>query len=165
VKIRNPRTGKEDYKIAPLDAERIGALAATLRAKQIVWATADRKPALHALADAIERHAEAITAALILDTGRAAISRIEVTGTIRMIRRWADNAATIVAQHSVQDRATMIPGISTSTRLIPYPLVGVISPWNFPLTLALIDAIPALAAGCAVIVKPSEVTPRFIRLR
>ena len=32
----------------------------------------------------------------------------------------------------------MVPGISTSTRLIPYPLVGVISPWNFPLTLALI---------------------------
>ena len=38
-----------------------------------------------------------------------------------------------------------------------------ISPWNFPLTLALIDAVPALSAGCAVIVKPSEVTPRFIR--
>jgi succinate-semialdehyde dehydrogenase / glutarate-semialdehyde dehydrogenase len=163
VKVRNPRTGKEDYKITPLDAEPIEALAETLRAKQSAWVSADRKHALHALADAIERHADAITAALILDTGRAAISRIEVTGTIRLIRRWADNAATIVAQHSFQDRATMIPGISTSTRLIPYPLVGVISPWNFPLTLALIDAIPALAAGCAVIVKPSEVTPRFIR--
>ena len=49
------------------------------------------------------------------------------------------------------------------SRLHPYALVGCISPWNFPLTLALIDAIPALAAGCAVIVKPSEVTPRFIR--
>jgi succinate-semialdehyde dehydrogenase / glutarate-semialdehyde dehydrogenase len=127
------------------------------------WATADRKAALHGLADAIERHAGAITEALMLDTGRAAISRIEVTGVVRTIRRWADDAAEIVAQHSVEDRATMIPGISTSTRLVPYPLVGVISPWNFPLTLALIDAIPALAAGCAVIVKPSEITPRFIR--
>jgi acyl-CoA reductase-like NAD-dependent aldehyde dehydrogenase len=38
----------------------------------------------------------------------------------------------------------------------------VISPWNFPLTLALIDAIPALLAGCAVLLKPSEVTPRFV---
>jgi aldehyde dehydrogenase (NAD+) len=38
----------------------------------------------------------------------------------------------------------------------------VISPWNFPLLLGLIDAVPALAAGCAVLVKPSEVTPRFI---
>ena len=162
MKVRNPRTGKEDYKIVPLDAAAIEKLAATLRAKQTAWALVDRTSALHTLADAIERHADAISAALILDTGRAAISRIEVTGTVRLIRRWADNAAQIAAQHYVRDHATSIPGISTSTRLIPYPLVGVISPWNFPLTLALIDAIPALAAGCAVIVKPSEITPRFI---
>lgn len=162
MKVRNPRTGELDYEIAPLDAAAIETLAAMLRAKQTAWALVDRTSALHTLADAIERHADAISAALILDTGRAAISRIEVTGTIRLIRRWADNAAQIVAQHDVRDRATSIPGISTSTRLIPYPLVGVISPWNFPLTLALIDAIPALAAGCAVIVKPSEITPRFI---
>jgi succinate-semialdehyde dehydrogenase / glutarate-semialdehyde dehydrogenase len=41
-------------------------------------------------------------------------------------------------------------------------LVAVISPWNFPLLLALIDTVPALAAGCPVMVKPSEVTPRFV---
>jgi aldehyde dehydrogenase (NAD+) len=39
--------------------------------------------------------------------------------------------------------------------------VGVISPWNFPLLLSTIDLIPALVAGAAVVVKPSEVTPRF----
>jgi acyl-CoA reductase-like NAD-dependent aldehyde dehydrogenase len=38
----------------------------------------------------------------------------------------------------------------------------VISPWNFPLLLALIDTIPALAAGCVVMLKPSEITPRFM---
>jgi acyl-CoA reductase-like NAD-dependent aldehyde dehydrogenase len=41
----------------------------------------------------------------------------------------------------------------------PHGLVGVIGPWNAPLTLTLGDAIPALLAGNAVIVKPSEVTP------
>jgi betaine-aldehyde dehydrogenase len=41
----------------------------------------------------------------------------------------------------------------------PYPVVGVISPWNFPLILSLGDAIPALIAGCSVVIKPSEVTP------
>jgi acyl-CoA reductase-like NAD-dependent aldehyde dehydrogenase len=40
-------------------------------------------------------------------------------------------------------------------------LLGVISPWNFPLLLSFIDAVPALLAGCAAIIKPSEVTPRF----
>ena len=41
----------------------------------------------------------------------------------------------------------------------PYPVVGVISPWNFPLILSLGDAIPALIAGAAVVIKPSEITP------
>ena len=41
----------------------------------------------------------------------------------------------------------------------PIPVVGVISPWNFPLILSLGDAIPALQAGAAVVIKPSEVTP------
>jgi acyl-CoA reductase-like NAD-dependent aldehyde dehydrogenase len=40
--------------------------------------------------------------------------------------------------------------------------VGVISPWNFPFLLSMLDSIAALVAGCAVLVKPSEVTPRFI---
>ena len=46
--------------------------------------------------------------------------------------------------------------------MVAYPLVGVISPWNAPLMLALLDAIPALFAGSAVLLKPSEVTPRVI---
>jgi len=41
----------------------------------------------------------------------------------------------------------------------PYPVVGVITPWNFPLLLALDDAVPALMAGCVVVIKPSEFTP------
>ena len=41
----------------------------------------------------------------------------------------------------------------------PHQVVGNISPWNFPLILSLGDAIPALQAGCAVVVKPSEFTP------
>ena len=111
----------------------------------------------------MSRHANAIAEALTADTGRARISRIEVDGTVRLIQRWVQSAPGIMANVVADNRPTSVPGISTSTRLICYPLVGVISPWNFPLTLALIDAIPALMAGCAVIVKPSEVTPRFIR--
>ena len=166
MNVRNPRTGEADYQIAPLNAAALATVAEHARAAQTAWAArsvAERSAVLRALAAAIAQHAEAITAALTIDTGRAAISRIEVDGTVRLIERWAANGPAIIAAASVADRATAIPGISTSTRLVPYPLVGAISPWNFPLTLALIDAIPALMAGSAVIVKPSEVTPRFIR--
>ena len=163
MKIRNPRTGECDHEIAPLDANGVSDLAQSLRTRQPAWAASDRPAALYAFADAVERNAGPISDALTIDTGRKAISHIEVMGTVSLIRRWANRATGVIASALTHDVPTAIQGISTSTRLIPYPLVGVISPWNFPLTLALIDAIPALAAGCAVIVKPSEVTPRFIR--
>ena len=53
-----------------------------------------------------------------------------------------------------------LPG---SNRLMPQPLgvVGVVSPWNYPLQLALAPALGALAAGNRVMIKPSELTPRF----
>jgi succinate-semialdehyde dehydrogenase / glutarate-semialdehyde dehydrogenase len=166
MKVRNPRTGEHDYEIAPLSTEQLADVGFAMRTAQPEWAARDvteRAAIMLRFGDAISRHADAITAALTADTGRAKISRIEVDGTVSLIRRWANSAEAIIAAASVQNRQTAIPSISTSMRLVPYPLVGVISPWNFPLTLALIDAIPALMAGCAVIVKPSEVTPRFIR--
>lgn len=166
MKVRNPRTGEQEYEIALLGEAQLAGLVADLRGRHHGWASLspeDRAVKLAAFADAIEHHSAAIAAALTTDTGRRAVSQIEVTGTVGLIRRWAANAPALIAAHGDRERATAIPGIATTTHLVPYPLVGVISPWNFPLTLALIDAIPALAAGCAVIVKPSEVTPRFIR--
>lgn len=166
MKIRNPRTGEFDYAISPLNAVALETTVKRLRSMQPVWASHEpdfRAAFLLKLAKAIESHSKAIIDALKVDTGRAAISRIEVDGTIRLIARWAAAAPAMIAAASVANRQTAIPAITTTTRLVPYQLVGAISPWNFPLTLALIDAIPALMAGCAVIVKPSEVTPRFIR--
>ena len=55
-----------------------------------------------------------------------------------------------------------MPTVAIESQVVAYPLVGVISPWNAPLMLALLDAVPALFAGSAVLLKPSEVTPRVI---
>lgn len=166
MQVRNPRTGSSDYMIDPLDGATVAVLAANLRARQVAWAArsaAERAELLRSIAAAITRHRDAIIAALIDDTGRLTISAIEVDGTIRTLERWAALAPALIERATGMPRASATPGIDIGTRLVPYPLVGAISPWNFPLTLALIDAIPALAAGCAVIVKPSEITPRFIR--
>ncbi len=165
MKVRNPRTGIEDYEIAPLDAGGVATLTADLRARQPLWAALtpeQRSERLRALGVAIAARREQIAAALTADTGRRAISAIEVDGTIRTLERWAARAPELIAA-AQDERPSATPGIEIATRVVPYFLVGAISPWNFPLTLALIDAIPALAAGCAVVVKPSEVTPRFIR--
>ena len=166
MKVRNPRTGERDYEIAPLDRAGVEALAQSLRAAQPAWAAKsaeERADALRALAAAVGEKREAIAAALTLDTGRRAISGSSGDGPVRCLEYWAASAPDLIARAGGEPRPSATPGIAVATRLVPYPLVGVISPWNFPLTLALIDAVPALAAGCAAMVKPSEVTPRFIR--
>lgn len=166
MKIRNPRTGAHDHEIAPLDEVGVRDIAARLRAAQPAWVAltpAERGEQLRALGGAIAARRNAIVAALSRDTGRQAISAIEVDSAVATLERWAKLAPDLIARGEGAARPSATPGIVLGTRLVPYALVGVISPWNFPLTLSLIDTIPALAAGCAVIVKPSEVTPRFIR--
>lgn len=161
--VRNPRTGQADHAIAALDAAEVAAVAADLRARQAGWAALGvegRVAALGRLKTEVAARAEALTDALIADTGRTRISRIEVGGFLGQLDRWAALAPDLLAPAPPRPSAT--PGIRIEAATRPYPLVGCISPWNFPLTLAMIDAVPALAAGCAVIIKPSEVTPRFI---
>lgn len=164
IPVRNPRTGQPDRAITPLSAAEVGALASRLRAAQPAWAALApeaRAASLVRLADAVAAHAPAIQAALEIDTGRRRIAALEVETAIGMLRRWAARAPGILADAQTSGQAAM-PGVTWKTSLSPYPLVGVIAPWNFPLILSLTDAVPALAAGCAALIKPSEVTPRFI---
>ncbi len=166
MKVINPRSGEADYDIAPLSAEGLARLTARMRDAQKAWSArspAERGAILLKLAAAIGKHHAAIADALTVDTGRKAISQMETAGIPGSLARWAKAAPDLIARHRITAHQTVHPTITTDTRLVPYPLVGVISPWNFPLTLALIDAVPALMAGCAAIIKPSEVTPRFIR--
>jgi len=166
VKIRNPRTGEADYQITPLDAGAVATEASRLRKGQSAWLAKtpeQRGEIMRRWADAIETALGTIIPALIDDTGRGGISKIEAAGVPGQIRRWADAAPGLISEAEASGQSTSNPTITTSTQLVPYPLVGVISPWNFPMTLSLIDAIPALMGGSAVLIKPSEVTPRFIR--
>lgn len=165
LKLRNPRTGQSDGELAVTSQAELDVLATTLRAAQPAWAAQPvqyRCDALLALADALERHREPMIDALLRDTGRWHESVIEFDSTLATLQRWAAGAPACL---DVSAEATgNIPFIKTRLNLVPYALVGVISPWNFPLLLSLIDAIPALAAGSAVMVKPSEVTSRFVEV-
>lgn len=62
--------------------------------------------------------------------------------------------------------ATALQFMPARNRLLPQPLgvVGIIAPWNYPLQLTLAPAIGAIAAGNRVMIKPSELTPRFAAL-
>jgi succinate-semialdehyde dehydrogenase/glutarate-semialdehyde dehydrogenase len=160
--VRNPRTGENDYRIAVADEAEVAAAATRLRAAQPDWAARpveQRIAVLRRWVEAVGRHGDGLLRALVTDTGRSFVSRAEIAGLGATVERWSRLAPDILAE-PLQESTT--PGIDYRIQLVPIPLVGAISPWNFPLTLSLIDAVPALVAGCAVLVKPSEVTPRFV---
>lgn len=160
--VRNPRTGAQDYEISVAGPAEIAATAARLRTAQRAWAAlslADRGAALLRLAETLVKHRAAITAALEIDTGRRRIAGMELDGAVAALRGWVAQAPHLLPDGWTQGGA--MPHIRHAPQFIPYTLTGVISPWNFPLTLSMIDTIPALLAGSAVIIKPSEVTPRF----
>ncbi len=163
--VRNPRTGKSDFTLDCASPATIRASALKLREAQTLWASrsdGERTDALLRWAAAIDDAAASITSALTKDTGRRRLSQIETATVTQLIRRWAARAPGLLGRQRQMHQPTATPSISTTTLPIPYSLVGIISPWNFPLVLSLIDAVPALAAGCAVLIKPSEVTPRFV---
>jgi acyl-CoA reductase-like NAD-dependent aldehyde dehydrogenase len=72
---------------------------------------------------------------------------------------WRKHARTFLAEEKVRTASPFLMGRKLTLRYAPVGVVGVIGPWNYPLTNSFGDAIPAMAAGNAVIVKPSEVTP------
>ncbi|TQV81245.1 aldehyde dehydrogenase family protein [Exilibacterium tricleocarpae] len=161
--VRNPRTGERDYTFEPADGARIAATCERLRRGQAAWAEATppaRAAVLQRGKAALQARRDEIVAALFCDTGRMRETLLEFDGVCRAIDRWCDWAPPWLAPQSPV--ATTVPFLQVAAQDVAYPLVGVISPWNFPLLLSLIDAIPALLAGSAVVIKPSEVTPRFI---
>ncbi|MDA5192900.1 aldehyde dehydrogenase family protein [Govanella unica] len=163
MRVRNPRTGSYDYEFTPTPLGDVAATAKRLRANQKAWVARGleyRIEVLERWAVAVTAERDAIADALTIDTGRALISGREAEGLPRNIRRWLGSAADLMKTELHQSR--ILPTVTYQNQLVPYALVGAISPWNFPVTLSFIDAIPALVAGSAVILKPSEITPRFV---
>ncbi|MBW7931455.1 MAG: aldehyde dehydrogenase family protein [Gammaproteobacteria bacterium] len=163
IGVRNPCTGREDYWFVPPTEAGLAARCRELRAAQPAWrgmGVEARCAAMLRLADAFDARLGLLVQPLTVDTGRTRVAAGEIASVVRNIRRWCGRAPALVVTEEFDSK--VMPSLRIGQQLVPYPLVGVISPWNFPFALSFIDAIPALLAGCAVIVKPSEVTPRFV---
>ena len=161
---RNPRTGAVDHFMPVVRPEQVRATAEQLRGAQSAWLAAGvqlRVAVLRRWAQALLAERQALVGALRTDTGRHAEAVLEFDATLGAIERWCAQAPALLTDEPT--RQASIPFIRVEQKRWPHPVVGVISPWNWPLLLSLIDAVPALLAGCAVLIKPSEVTPRFVQ--
>ena len=162
IEVRNPRSGKYDYVIIPPPEKLLEQLCSRLRRSQVRWqqlGIEGRIEALQQWKQAILSLRDKLTEALVNDTGRLSISVMEIDSFLSSMDRWCKLAPGLLEESG---KDTAIPFIKLQQTAVPYQLVGVISPWNFPLLLSTIDTIPALLAGCAVVVKPSEIAPRFM---
>lgn len=85
-------------------------------------------------------------------------AKVDIVGSIECIDYFADRAEELDARRQSPVEYD-IPGYRSNTRLEPMGPVGFILPWNFPMKICAWKLGPALAAGCTVVIKPSEVTP------
>jgi acyl-CoA reductase-like NAD-dependent aldehyde dehydrogenase len=160
--VRNPWSGALDFRFTQLEAEDAAHACDELNTTQKAWAGRTLEERLGVLAefsDALHAEREEIVAALIEDTGRERIARLEFDLLVQTIRRVIDDAP--AALGDPDRRKTRVESIEASSQRVPYGLMLNIAPWNFPLLLSFLDVLPALAAGNAVVIKPSEVTPRW----
>lgn len=140
------------------DARDIALAVSAARAAATGWAAlpgSERARWLHRLADALEQRSDAFARAESQDAGKplALAREIEIPRAVSNLRFFA-GAATQFSSECHHGEA----GLNYTLRL-PLGVVGVISPWNLPLYLFSWKIAPALAAGNAVVAKPSEVTP------
>ncbi len=163
--VRDPRTGQIDRQIQPMTAFEVAALTGKLRTAQKAWGAAPleyRLGVLRTWAEKLRANRAALVQADSTDTGGGQISRVAPDMVLGALMAQCAVAPKLFAMAKRSGVSPGAPHVSFDTVLKPYPVAGIIGPWNAPLMLSTLHVIPALIAGCAAIVKPSEVAPRFV---
>jgi len=164
IPVENPATGEIIGTVPDLDAAAVAEMAARGRAAQPQWEAYGfdgRARVLLRMQKWVMDNAERIVKTICEETGKtyedAELAEIGYAGNA--FGFWAKEAANYLADERVKTSQKLVLGKKIVLRYRPLGLIGVIGPWNYPLTNSFGDCIPALAAGNAVIMKPSEVTP------
>ena len=120
----------------------------------------DRLMRLRAAIAENEARFEAVISA---DFGHRSATETTIAETLFLLGEIKHAARHVKTWMAPRRIATALQFMPAKNRLIPQPLgvVGIIAPWNYPLQLTLAPAIGAIAAGNRVMIKPSELTPRF----
>lgn len=163
LEVRNPATGALAGTVPIDSAETVADKVAALRAQQPAWEALGpdgRKEWLLKLQDWLVDNTDRLADVLQSETGKARVdSLIDPAFSVDLTGYYARRAAKFLADEHPSPHSPLARVKQLTTVFRPYQVVGVITPWNFPLAMPVIDVIPALAAGAAVILKPSEVTP------
>src|SRR5204862_3860408 len=158
--VLNPATGEEIARAPRSGAEDVNRAVRAARRAFDGWAAttpAQRSQALLAIAAAIEDHGEEIARAEALNAGKPieAVKADEVPVIVDNLRFFAGAARCLEGRAAGE----YMEGYTSLVRREPVGVVGQITPWNYPLMMAVWKIGPALAAGNTVVLKPAETTP------
>jgi betaine-aldehyde dehydrogenase len=158
--ILNPATGEELARAHNSTARDVDRAVRAARAAFGGWSQAtpaERATALLGLADAIEEHADEIARLEALNAGKplSAVRNDELPVMADNLRFFAGAARCLEGRAAGE----YMQGYTSFVRREAVGVVGQITPWNYPLMMAIWKIGPALAAGCTIVLKPAETTP------
>jgi acyl-CoA reductase-like NAD-dependent aldehyde dehydrogenase len=164
IEVENPATGEVIATVPDLTADQVAELAARGRAVQPAWEALGFEGRARVLLRAqkwLIDNADRVIQTIVSETGKAweDAQLAEVFYGANAFGFWAKNAPKYLADEKIKSSSVLVKGKKLVLRYRPLGLIGVIGPWNYPLTNSFGDCIPALAAGNSVILKPSEITP------
>jgi len=158
IEIREPANGKLLGRTGIANAADVSAAAKHAASAQPAWAATpvrDRAEVLYRVAAYLERNAEELAGFIARETGGTFLKGMH---EVREARQQINAAAALTLQ---PDGVTLpsIPGRLNIAKRVPLGVIGVISPFNFPLILSARSVAPALAVGNGVVLKPDAQTP------
>jgi acyl-CoA reductase-like NAD-dependent aldehyde dehydrogenase len=164
IPVENPATGETIATVPDMTAEQVAELAARGRAAQPEWEAYGFDGRARVMLRAqkwLMDNAERVIATIVSETGKtfedAEFAEIGYAGNA--FGFWAKYGPEYLADERIKSAQVLVKGKKIISRYRPLGLIGVIGPWNYPLTNSFGDCIPALMAGNSVILKPSEITP------
>jgi succinate-semialdehyde dehydrogenase / glutarate-semialdehyde dehydrogenase len=161
IEIERPATGQLLGRVPRCTADDVELAVQRARAAQEQWretSFAERRRILLAFHDLVFDRREELLDLLQLESGKARRHAFEEVLDVAIVARYYANTAE--THLKTKRRRGVIPFL-TATWEYHHALgvVGIIAPWNYPITLSVSDAVPALAAGNGVVCKPDAQTP------
>jgi len=169
IGVENPGTGELIATVEDMSQDRVRELVDDARAAQPQWEALGfkrRARLMRALRAWLVRERERIIDLIVAENGKTREDALlgDVLYVADSLGFWAKKGPRYLADEIPRTHSPFLLRRKVTVRHRPLGVVGVIAPWNYPLMLGIGDALPALMAGNAVVLKPSEVAPLAIQL-
>jgi acyl-CoA reductase-like NAD-dependent aldehyde dehydrogenase len=164
IPVENPATGATIATVPDMDSTQVKGLVDRARTAFQAWRELGfdgRAEVLYELRRWMIDNRDRVIGTIVEENGKPPDEAMltEVVYVADSLGFWAKNAPKYLGDEKVRTHSPLLLGKKVIVRYRPYGVIGVIGPWNYPLSNNFGDALPALAAGNSVVLKPSEITP------